>query len=263
MKWFLGLVLILGIGWWTWNQKSQKWLDPLVASFNMPKKEEKILGELRKKIDEHYAVYVYRLKDEDGYGINENQIMPAASIMKLPALIAAYEKKDETWVLEGADITSGSGPMQFMRPGTSLTVGRIMNELGKKSDNTAWVMINRRLGYKEMEKLVPANTNYRELTTTALDVTKMWIKIYERPELWPHLEDSIYEDRITLGIPKGTRLIHKVGTDDGVWADSGIILGGKPFILVILNKEIVREEARRTVPEITKMIWEYEMGRVK
>ena len=141
-----------------------------------------------------------------------------------------------------------------------------MNELGKKSDNTAWVMINRRLGYAAMDKIVEdwglKNTNYRELTTTAEDMGMMMRKIYEMQGLWLYLEDSIYEDRISLGIPVGTRLVHKVGTDEGVWADAGIVMGDNPFILVILNKDVDRDEATKLVPEITKMVWEYESGKL-
>ena len=209
-----------------------------------------------------YAVYVYRLGDGRGWGVNEDEIMPGASILKLPALLAAWPKKEETWVLEKADIAAGSGPLQFLKAGTAVTVERVMTELGKKSDNTAWRMINRRLGYKEIEKEIEkmglTNTNYRELTTTAADVGKIMRKIHEKPDLWQYLEDSVYEDRITLGLPGGTRLVHKVGTDADVWADAGMVVTEKPFVLVIMNKGVKHDEAVELVPRITRVIWEYE-----
>jgi len=277
-KWLLGLFAATGIISGTvWVFSNKEIIKPTVVSFNI----ERDLPAGRQGVDElerltatasgEWAVYVYRLSDGESWGINENEVMPAASIMKIPALVAVEGRKGETWTVEEADRRTGSGPLQFLKAGTAVTVERVMTELGKKSDNTAWVMINRRLGYSEIEKYVPGNTNYRELTTTAADVGKMWQEMYKKPDLWPYLEDSIYEDRISLGILAGTKLIHKVGTDTNVWADSGILQCSmsntqcsiKPFILVILNKDVDRDEATKLVPEITKMVWGFEADRVK
>jgi hypothetical protein len=102
------------------------------------------------------------------------------------------------------------------------------------------------------------DSSYRDLIITAKDTAKMFEYIYDKEFYTKYLTDSIYEDRISLGVPGGVIVIHKVGTDTGVWADAGIIDGIKPFVLVILNKGVKREEAVKFVPEITKMIWRYE-----
>ena len=57
-------------------------------------------------------------------------------------------------------------------------------------------------------------------------------------------------------------VVHKVGTLAGVYEDAAIIrckkdildCGISPLVLVILNKEIIREEAEKFVPELTKFI---------
>jgi hypothetical protein len=54
-----------------------------------------------------------------------------------------------------------------------------------------------------------------------------------------------------------------------VWSDSGILIDQDenteekigPIIVVILNKEVDLDEAGKAVPEITKLIWEFEKGR--
>ena len=59
---------------------------------------------------------------------------------------------------------------------------------------------------------------------------------------------------------------HKVGTDIDVWADAGIIkckienvqCTSKPFILVIMNEGVKRAEAGGIVPDIVRLIWQYE-----
>ena len=264
-KWLLGLFAATGIlSGIIWFLSDGEVIKPTVVSFDV-KKELKSgrveeLKSLVATVSGEWAVYVYGLNDGESWGINENEVMPAASIMKIPALAAVATRSGETWTLEEADRRTGSGPLQFLKAGTVVTVERVMTELGKKSDNTAWVMINRRLGYAEIEKEIEnwglKNTNYRELTTTAADVGLMMRKIYEKQELWPYLEESIYEDRISLGIPEGTRLVHKVGTDTGVWSDAGIVFGDRPFILVILNKDADQEEAVKLVPVITRAVWD-------
>ena len=91
----------------------------------------------------------------------------------------------------------------------------------------------------------------------------MWQKVYgeKNEQILELLQDSIYEDRIPLGLPGGISFVHKVGTGDGVWADAGIVMADKPFILVIMNEGVDMDEAKKTVPEIAKLIWDFEAAR--
>ena len=291
---FLMTGVVSGMAWFFWGGRAEEIVQPTVVSWdveNSSNRNLEIIENVRGLVataSGEWAVYVYRIDGGEGYGVDWAKIMPGASIMKLPALAAVKREidggqltLDDVWTIEKADHADGSGPLQFKAPGTKVTVKQVLTELGKKSDNTAWVMINRRLGYPKIEKVVEdwglINSNYRELTTTAEDVTVMWREIYKDSSNWEYLEDSIYEDRISLGVPVDrVRLVHKVGTDTDVWADSGIVMERvsseiqasdsgavklfEPFILVILNKGVEREEARRVVLEITKTVWKSEAG---
>ena len=229
-----------------------------------------------------YAVYVYELEGEVGYGFNEREVMPGASILKLVPMIAALQKVDAgSWrlttefELKEIDRATGSGPLQFLPAGTKVTLDRMLSELGNKSDNTAWLMLNRLVGVAEIEDLALSlgmvDTAYRAGTTTALDVAKLLAKVYKggtvsslsRDIMWEDLTDSIYEDRIPAGIAEsGVRVVHKVGTLADVWSDAAIIecleaskCNHDPLILVILNKEITRGEAEEIVPKIARRVW--------
>jgi hypothetical protein len=79
------------------------------------------------------------------------------------------------------------------------------------------------------------------------------------------LTDSIYEDRIPRGVPEGVKVVHKVGTDTGVWVDGGIIecksgrveeCKTEPLVIVILNKNTKRSEAEKAVPQLVRIIWD-------
>jgi hypothetical protein len=228
-----------------------------------------------------YAFYVFRLNSGWGYGLRENEVMPGASIMKVSVMVTVQEavangrmNLDDSYTMEEADRATGSGPLQFELAGTTYKISDLLNYLGKNSDNTAWLMFNRRLGKDVIEdtlqEMEMTESSYQDLTTTARDVAKMFAYIYRgkaggeagKQAIWGYLTDSIYEDRIPAGIPDGADLVHKVGTDDGVWADAGIIMpkSGKiePFILVILDKDVDRNQATAIVPEITRRIWDFE-----
>ncbi|KKT32582.1 MAG: Beta-lactamase [Candidatus Moranbacteria bacterium GW2011_GWF2_44_10] len=221
-----------------------------------------------------YAVGVYRLKTGENYGFNQRVEMPAASIMKVPILAAVFRKLEigdlkleDTYALKDADKQSGSGPIEFMNAGAKLTVKQLVTYMAKNSDNTAAYVLANMVGRREMEieieRLGMKNTDFGENTTTAEDVAAMWQKIYEEKnqQTLDLLQGSIYEERIPAGVPDGTRVIHKVGTDLDIWSDAGIVMAEKPFILVIMNEGVDIDRAKKLVPELTKLIWDFEAER--
>lgn len=227
-----------------------------------------------------YSVYVYRLGEGKGYGINENAVMPAASIMKVPIMTAVLLQVDGgvltldgTTPLNASDIRNGSGPIEFMAPGASLSVDYLLKVTGQNSDNSAPVILTKLIGQDEVVKTITKlempDTSFIDNTTTATDLTFMWKNLYSgsvlasasHDVLWTDLQNSIYEDRLPVGIPDEVDLVHKVGSGENVWADSGIVLSENPFVITILNREVDMEEAKVIVPKLTKMIWEFENSR--
>jgi beta-lactamase class A len=273
-----------------WIKGRHQILTPLKISYTVSDKKidttrdtsrptAKLLTDLRLLTsgEGSYAIYVYRLDENKGYGLNEDNVMPAASMMKVPIMAAVFKaieenkiKLDETYKLDKSDIRTGSGPIEFMDPGTLLTIKKLMEEMGKKSDNTAPVVLTRLVGKAALVKAIAdlgmTNTSFEENTTTAADLGAMWKNLqqgkYLNAEDWEEmksfLQDSIYEDRIPVGLPQGTQLVHKVGSDLNVWADTGIVFTTPPFVLTILNKDVNLTTAKEIVPQLSKKIWEFE-----
>lgn len=266
--WFFLICGVISFIIWARTQKygSFSWTKPFEISYLIPKsnKDTLQLKNLVKNLQGSYAVLVYHLGDQTWYGLNEEMVMPAASIMKVPIMAAALINLslDDTYILNNGDKQSGSGSIEFMKEGTAFTIKKLIIEMGRKSDNTATSVLSQKVGDDAVIKILSDwkmdETDYNQNTTTAYDIGEMWKQIYKKPEMWDYLQDSIYEDRITLGLPEGTKFVHKVGTDVGIWSDSGIVFAPKPFVLVILTKDSDRDQAQKTVPEITKIIWDYE-----
>lgn len=269
-------------GWLWWREQKPK-MEPLKISYLIENKEiagerdasretSRLLTQIRTKLTSvqgSWAVAVYRLDEKKGYGIGEDMELPAASIMKVPILLAAVKKlnPDDVYVLRNEDKQSGSGPIEFMDAGTKLSVKELLAYMTKNSDNTAAYVLANMAGRDFIKQVMAdmgmTDSSFDDNTTTAGDVMKMWRKIYEEKnqQMLDLLQDSIYEDRIPLGLPDGVGFIHKVGTDADVWTDAGIVMADKPFVLVIMDEGVEMDEAKKLVPELTKLIWDYEAGR--
>lgn len=245
MKKILGLLILLvivGVGWWFWRNRGEGRIQITyeTAEQRQRRKDTQMEKQLQEMVGEQkYAVGVYRLATGESYGFNLEEIMPARSVIKVPIMITAvnlYENKYED----------------------------LLMKMGKNSDNKAQVKIEKIVGVgeikKTLERLDMRNTNFENNTTTVNDLIKMW-RYVSQNEIWEkYFVDSIWEDRITKGIPVGTKLVHKVGTDLNIWNDSGIVYATKPFILVILNEGVERTAATKLVPELTQTVWNYEVG---
>lgn len=288
--WVMVVTFIIGlIGWWKGRNDDQSilpWFKPVtetvvstrsVSPTVSVRSHQAFVKQLQETVATQsgtYAIWVQHLRTNEGYGFNQDTEMEGASILKVPAILTVlgqisegkFSASDTATLLE-ADRSPGSGPLQFVAAGTKLTWQRILSEMGKKSDNTGWRLTNRVIGRETisayLSRLGATHSDYRDgyYTTTASDIVKIFQDVYATPKSYEYLEDSIYEDRISAGVPAGVRVIHKVGTLPGVWEDAGIVLPekvNKAFIVVILNKDVAQEEAVVFVPELMKKIWKYE-----
>ena len=179
-----------------------------------------------------YSVSIFRLGEGKGYGLNENISMPAASFMKVPILIKALEV------------------------GLNKDHEDLFIAIGKYSDNDAPVTLSNLVGRGNIEvklrQMGMKSSSFAENTTTAHDVSMMWREVYKIPELWPYLEDSIFEDRIRPALPKDIEFIHKIANNDQMWADSGIVKSDNSFILVVMNKDVDFDQAPTALQTIAK-----------
>lgn len=239
-----------GGGWWGQVKISytvQPQISPTPAT-------QAIVAQLQSQIataSGQYSIYVYRLTDKVGYGISADKTLKAASIMKVPIMVSTYRKVED-------------GTLQLK------DVQDLLQAMGKVSDNDAPVTLSNLVGRDFVQQTINflgmTNTDFSQNTTTAYDLAAMWRSLYEgkivnrtdRDQMWKFLSDSIFEDRIAVGVPDGVQVIHKVGTDLDIWSDAGIVMGKQPFVVVILNQGVNTAEAAELVPQLVKTIWNKE-----
>jgi beta-lactamase class A len=224
-----------------------------------------------------YGVYVYRFEDGKEYGLQQNEIFPAASLMKLPVILTLYQEAEagkinleEEYKLLEKDKKGGAGVLQSRPAGEVYTYRKLAELMGQYSDNTANNVLVKILGPGKIQQTIDSlgmkKTNFAEYETTPQDIGLFFRKLYEggvvtsqhKEEILKFLTKTGFEDRIPAGIPKEVRVAHKIGTEIGVFSDAGIVFSQKPFVLVIMSREAKESEAKGVLPKIAKAVWEWE-----
>lgn len=216
--------------------------------------------------------------------VGSDQQFVAASIAKLPALLTLYRSAargelnlDEKITIESQDVADyGTGELHKYPVGSSVTLRECAWYLVNQSDNTAWAMLNRRLGPEniraELDEIGATGTNYEELNylTTPDDVMLMLKKISDPEytneqlsgEMLDAMTDTAFEDRIPAGLPAGTRVAHKIGSFEGSYGDGGVVFykdeSGKEqrYFVVAMSGETDENQARDIIQVLSGVVYD-------
>jgi beta-lactamase class A len=210
----------------------------------------------------------------------------AASIGKLPTLAALYRAAargeidlDEEISLLPDDIQAyDSGGLNGFSLDYSMSLRECAYRLVNYSDNTAWTMLDRRLGEEkiraELESAGIENSSYSGYLsgyyTTPSDVLLLLEKIsdpqYTSEELSAEMLDAMtetsVEDRIPEKLPQDVRVAHKTGSYDDNFGDAGIVFyrdyrgDEKRYYLVVLASGTGEYEARDAIQEMSLALYE-------
>jgi beta-lactamase class A len=238
---------------------------------------ERKIEEIVKDLQGTYGVYVYNLTSRHSYGFNQEKVFPAASLIKLPLIIALYQEAEagiidleSEYVLRVEDKETGAGVIQYKPIGTRYTYRELTQLMGRYSDNTAFNVVRQLLGDERIQATIDGlemtKTSLEENKTSPADIGLFFRKFYaqslltrnHRDEIIDYLTKTAYEDRIPAGVPEDVKVAHKIGNETNSFSDAGIVFGKEPFILVIISKDALEKEALEALPEITKIVWEFE-----
>ena len=208
-----------------------------------------------------YGVYIVDLNNNKKISINENLKFTAASVGKLPLLIAYYQAVDKgridpetVYVLEEKDRwVYGTGSMQNSPAKTKFSYQEIADLTANQSDNMGAYLLEKFLKISMPEEMTPEEAG------------KLWMELYRdklmskksKKKLFNSLTNTVNEDRITAGVPEGVRVIHKFGSETGVVNDCGIVEAKNPYVICMLSTEINDGEAQELLPKISRVVWEW------
>ena len=192
----------------------------------------------------NYGVVIFDPSTKETLAMGADQKFVAASLGKLPLLMALYRAAaagkvdlDDKISIQYSDVQAyGTGVLYTYPLGYTMTLRECAEFLIKKSDNTAWKMLNRYLGRDYVRaELYSAGAHSTQYwipnTTTPNDVLLMLEKIsdpsYTTPDLSAEMLDLMantdFEDRLPQPLPDGTRVSHKIGYYGSTFADAGVV----------------------------------------
>ncbi len=202
------------------------------------------LKQIEKAYPATYGVVVFDPSTGETLAMGADQKFLAASLGKLPTLMALYRAAstgqvdlDDEISMQPSDVQAyGTGVLYTYPIGYTLTLRECASLLIKKSDNTAWKMLDRYLGTDQIRaELYRAGVRSTEYwipnTTTPDDILLMLKRIsdpsYTTPDLSAEMLDIMantdFEDRLPAPLPEGTRVSHKIGYYGSTFADAGVV----------------------------------------
>jgi len=225
-----------------------------------------------------WGFYVIKLNSKKDYGVNQNEIFQAASLIKLPVMLTMHIEAeaqninlDEIHSLKSSDKIKGAGSLYSKPEGFEITYRDLVHLMGKQSDNTAYNICKNMLSEERINQTIREigmeKTNLSKNSTTPQDIGLFFVKLMNsklvstksRDEILESLTDTIYEKHLKAGIPDDVRVAHKYGREARIVNDAGIVYTDEPFILVIMSKGVIEQEADEIFPELSKIIYEGEM----
>lgn len=224
-----------------------------------------------------WGFYVYNLSGKWEYGLAQDEVFTAASLIKLPVFLALYQEVErgkislETkYSLKEKDKVSGAGSLYYQPAGKTYTYKQLAELMGKQSDNTAFNIFQKILSGEKIQATIDnlemSSTLFSENETSPKDIGLFFRKLYgsslvtreHRDEILSYLTKTIFEDRIPAGVPSEIKVAHKVGTETGVFSDAGIVFAEKPYIIVIMSRGANEVEAKEVLPKVSRLVWEFE-----
>ena len=254
----------------TSNPQKRSKLDNLFAIASLGKEITSLKSDLQQLANQYPdlepQVFLVDLDTKGFVSINGDEIIAAASTIKLPILVAFFQEVDrgkihleEQLVMTQDVIAGGSGGMQYEKPGTKFSALKTASQMISVSDNTATNMLIRRMGgmkrlNEQFIKMGLKGTRLNNLlpdltgtnTTSPEDLGNLLVRINNgdlislrsRDRLLYIMRQIARNTLLPVGLESGAIIAHKTGDIKPVLGDAGMIdmPSGKRYIASILVK---------------------------
>lgn len=231
-----------------------------------------------------WAAVVVDLADGARWEYNAAERFHPASTIKMPVnLFALHEHMAgrfdwETLITYTPDDfeSPGGGAFETSPFGGQYPASNLVYRSLVYSNNVAVNMLGRTLGWeriRDFTRTIGGNL-YRNPdgspAITASSAAGWWLHLLmierEAPAkaelLLGPLREVDYDGRIAAGLPAGTPYLHKFGSYDGHFHDTGVILGARPYVLVILTEGMEEYLADEAIAGASRIVWEFLINEV-
>jgi beta-lactamase class A len=259
---------------------------------------DKMTGQLDALADRYpgrVSIYIKDLKSGRTWTHNPDDLFPAASLIKVPILIATFYKirdggvsLDDRLTITRLNRRGGSGSLKWRPDGTKLALRDALTHMINESDNTATQMVLERVGIGYVQQQFPrmgllytgiyeegmsikggrvAHENY----TTAREMEMLLEKIYRGEAVDKNSSDLMMEilkkpkavaSRLQKGMPSGWEIAHKTGLLRQACHDSAIFFtpNGDYAITVLTGQNASYSQAKDFITKLAHVTFENYAG---
>ncbi len=224
-----------------------------------------------------YGFYVVRLNGATEYGSNEDVTFKAASLIKLPTVIALYKEVEngnisleDKHILTNWEKVDGNGSLLADPAGTTISYRDLAKFTIIQSDNTAFNILENFLSDRKIQETIQnlemTKTSITDNETSPKDIALLlknlkdakYLNQKDSDEILTYMEDTDFDSWLRAGIPTGIKVAHKFGREVNTVNDAGIIYSKKPYIVVILSRDVNETEADNIFPQLSRAIYDFE-----
>ena len=274
-----------------WNKNSERSdVFPLLSPRIFSEKQNDILVNflpLRKALraatigyGESFGICFEYLPSGTSIGINEKKDFIAASLIKVPVVMAYFRQREasglsvdgETIRLEERDIDKDYGTLWQKGVGAVIAVDDAVRLSLVESDNTASLVLANRVLQTYFDDVYEGlDIDFTKVDNRVILSPKQYASILKElylssviskessQKILTLLTQTKYNDNISAGVPAGIPVAHKFGIyeEKGVYQDCGIVYAPKrPYVLCMMSQSS-EAEARTRMIAVSRMIYEY------
>ncbi len=234
------------------------------------------------------GIFIFDLDTGAYIDSNSQYTFPAASTIKLPILVALFQevdagkiRLDESLILQPEMMATGSGDLQYQKPGTKYTVLELATKMIAISDNTATNMLIARLGgvealnkrfhswgltatvvHNPLPDLEGTNlTSPQELANLMSIVNQgQMVSLASRDRILDIMQHNEIDNLLPKGLGAGAVIAHKTGNIGSMLADVGLVdmPTGKRYIIAVMVKRPFNDpSAQELIRQISQTAYEY------
>jgi beta-lactamase class A len=272
--------------------------SPVITSAPRDAQWETMTEELSRMAENYpgrVSIYLKDLKSGKIWMHHPDDLFPAASLIKVPVMIAAFYKirdgqlaLDERMVISRRNRVGGSGSLKWRPDGTKLTVRELLVHMINESDNTATKMVLDRLGIGYVQQQFPrmgllytgiyeegmsikGGRVMHENYTTAREMTSLMDKIYTGQAVDKVSSEVMLDilkkpkavaSRLAKGMPVGWEIAHKTGLLRQACHDSAVFLTphGDYAITVLTGQNRSYSTAKDFITKVAKVTFRHYAG---
>jgi beta-lactamase class A len=249
--------------------------EDIIVNF-LPLRQQ--LHQIVEPFQETFAMYFEYLPSGTSIGINRTDEFTAASLLKIPVVMAYYNRKenlgikgDELVEIQPNELNNKYGTLYKKGAGYKITLDDAVKLAITESDNTASLIIADHITNSDYKDVydgldIPLSIKDNQPVITANDYTDILKSLYyssilstdDSEKVLSMMAQTRFHDMIPAGLPANIPVAHKIGLiDNQIYQDCGIVYApNRPYALCMISKSD-KKTAQARMSKISKVIYDY------